>query len=368
MPMTGASMYWLDALHDCRLDQPLSLPYDRYRLSNEHRSGRATSVSFDLGQDLSHHLLTYASSNNLSLEHLTLSIYFVFLFKLSNGESDLCIGMNTHGRYRDELQSIIGLFENVIPVRCQLDPHQSFRQLLDDVSKIASNSMKYSYYPLQRILSQHPTLSKTAFLDISFEFLSSLTKDEKNEVMIGDSRFSSPSFSIETSEDEIMSKFDFILSMHHSLSTNQLSGTINASLDLFNPMTVATIAQQFHSFLHQLSTSSESQLQRPIYDLSLTLSSEQLLVQSLNNTQTSFSPTTCIHHAFACRVMQHPQKLAVELDDQSLTYAELLHNVQRLSLHLLDHYGVVPGGIICQCVERSLSMVSRVEKCLLMSI
>ncbi|CAF4114823.1 unnamed protein product, partial [Adineta steineri] len=38
--MTGASMFWLDALHDCKLDQPLSLPFDRYRLSNEYRSDR----------------------------------------------------------------------------------------------------------------------------------------------------------------------------------------------------------------------------------------------------------------------------------------------------------------------------------------
>ncbi|CAF4234026.1 unnamed protein product, partial [Adineta steineri] len=43
MSMTGASMFWLDALHDCKLDQPLSLPFDRYRLSNEHRTGRGTS-------------------------------------------------------------------------------------------------------------------------------------------------------------------------------------------------------------------------------------------------------------------------------------------------------------------------------------
>ena len=32
MPMTGASMFWLDTLHDCHLDRSLPLPYDRYRL------------------------------------------------------------------------------------------------------------------------------------------------------------------------------------------------------------------------------------------------------------------------------------------------------------------------------------------------
>ncbi|CAF4293824.1 unnamed protein product, partial [Adineta steineri] len=66
---------------------------------------------------------------------------------------------------------------------------------------------------------------------------------------------------------------------------------------------------------------------------------------------------TCIHHEFVYQVMKHPQKLAVELDEQSLTYAELLHYVQVLSSTLLNEYLITPGGIVCQCIERSLSMV-----------
>ncbi|CAF4310369.1 unnamed protein product, partial [Adineta steineri] len=156
MSMNGASMFWLDTLHDCKLDQPLSLPFDRYRLANEHRTGRGTSISFDFGQDLSHHFLTHASSNNIALEQLALATYYVFLFKLTNGEKDLCIGINTHGRYRDELGSIIGMFVNAIPLRCQLDPHLPFHKLTKHVQDNMINCMKYSYFPLQRILNQHP--------------------------------------------------------------------------------------------------------------------------------------------------------------------------------------------------------------------
>ncbi|CAF4365702.1 unnamed protein product, partial [Adineta steineri] len=186
MSMTGASMFWLDALHDCKLDQPLSLPFDRYRLSNEHRTGRETSVSFDFGQDLSHDFLTHASSNNISLEHLTFATYYVFLFKLTNGEKDLCIGINTHGRYRDEFNSIIGMFVNAIPLRCQLDPHLSFDKTTKHVQDNIVNCMKYSYFPLQRILNQHPNMLSPVFLDTSFEFISSIRRDEENEIMIGD--------------------------------------------------------------------------------------------------------------------------------------------------------------------------------------
>jgi non-ribosomal peptide synthetase component F len=81
-----------------------------------------------------------------------------------------------------------------------------------------------------------------------------------------------------------------------------------------------------------------------------------------------FPSISCIHHEFVCQVMKHPQKLAVELDEQSLTYSELLHYVQLLSLNLLNAYGVISGEIVCQCVERSLSMVSYPRKYLLMLI
>jgi non-ribosomal peptide synthetase component F len=57
--------------------------------------------------------------------------------------------------------------------------------------------------------------------------------------------------------------------------------------------------------------------------------------------------------------MKYPQKQAVELDDQSLTYSEILYYVQMLALNLLSEQRVVPGDVISQCVERSLSMVSQ---------
>ncbi|CAF1117030.1 unnamed protein product [Adineta steineri] len=358
MSMTGASMFWLDVLHNCKLDQPLPLPFDRYRLSNEHRTGHGTCISFDFGQDLSHDFLIHASSNSISLEHLALATYFIFLLKLTNGENDLCIGINTHGRYRDELTSIIGMFVNAIPLRCQLDPHLSFHKITKHVQNNMINCIKYSYFPLQRILNQHPNISNPVFLDTAFEFISSMTKDEEDEIMIGDSRFSLLPYSIKISEDEIMSKFDFILSFRHDMNLNELSCTINASLDLFNVQTVCTTGQRLQTMLHQQFTSFHSQINKPVHELSLTLSNEQYLMQSLNNTQVSFSsPLTCIHHEFVYQVMKHPQKLAVELDEQSLTYCELLHYVQVLSLTLLNKYLVAPGEIVCQCVERSLSMV-----------
>ncbi|CAF1449179.1 unnamed protein product, partial [Adineta steineri] len=248
------------------------------------------------------------------------------------------------------------MFVNAIPLRCQLDPHLSFHKLTKHVQDTMINCTKYSYFPLQRILNQHSNISNPVFLDTSFEFLSF---KNNNTVMIGDSQLLPTSSSFNINEDEVVTTSGFSLSVYHDMNIDQLSCTINASLDLFNRETVEKISQQFHFILHQLSASIiDNQMKKPIYELSLTLSNEQYLMQSLNNTQISFpSSLTCIHHKFVYEVMKHPQKLAVELDEQSLAYAELFAYVQMLAVHLLGEYGIIPSEVISQCVERSLSMI-----------
>ena len=96
--------------------------------------------------------------------------------------------------------------------------------------------------------------TKPAFLNIFFEFQSNQNQSEnnKNEVMIGDARLHPMCNPLQRNEHEMMTKLDFSLLIEHDLNMNQLSCTINASLDLFNVETVDKIAQRFHSMLEQL--------------------------------------------------------------------------------------------------------------------
>jgi hypothetical protein len=82
--------------------------------------------------------------------------------------------------------------------------------------------------------------------------------------MIGGTQLHALPTSINRSEDEIMSKFDFSFLVQHNLNTNQLSCTINASLDLFNVETVNKISQRFHSMLGQLLTSNNNEVMKPL--------------------------------------------------------------------------------------------------------
>jgi hypothetical protein len=99
--MTVASNFWLDTIYDSNLNQSLSLPFDGYPLQNELRTGHGISVSFDFGEDLSYHFLTYASSKHVAPIYVALASYYTLLFKLTNRDNDLCIGMNIHNRGKE---------------------------------------------------------------------------------------------------------------------------------------------------------------------------------------------------------------------------------------------------------------------------
>lgn len=360
IPMTASKMFWLNILNDCNLDRPLPLPYDRYRVSNEHRTGRGISISFDFGQDLSQCFLQYAAANTIALEHLALTCYYGFLFKLCNGERDLCVGMQTDNRCAPELMSMIGLFTNIIPLRCQLDPRWSLHQLEKYVQEIMEKNGQYSYYPLQRIFTQH--------LDTTFAFTSTGNQHVGHAVLIGDSRLKSMLMPIRTDDDENTSTVDFALTINYDPNTSQLSCIIDASLDLFTRQIIDMIASRFHLMMSRLFDAEQIDVPHAIYELSITAPNERLLIQSVNNTEVLFPPNSCVHHDFAHQMLRHPQKLAVELDEQSLTYAELLHYAQTLALELLHSNRINSYDIVCQCVERSLSMVSLLREYFLSAI
>ncbi|CAF3326535.1 unnamed protein product, partial [Rotaria sp. Silwood2] len=203
--MSAASSFWLDSLRDFKIDQCLHLPFDRRRLSDEHRTGRGISASFNFNEDLSKTFLSIVSMYKTKPEYLALAIYYAFLFKLTNGDRDLCIVTNVHGRYKPELMSIIGMFANVIPLRCKFDPHWSFTQLLEEVQQMASDSLEHSYFPLQRILAQHSQTSKPAFLDTSFQFDSNTVQNIFTNVNIGDACLCFAPHSFKIGTDEIAS-------------------------------------------------------------------------------------------------------------------------------------------------------------------
>ncbi|CAF1486176.1 unnamed protein product [Rotaria sp. Silwood1] len=83
----------------------------------------------------------------LDLTLTRLATFYAFLFKLTYGQSDLCITCLNPNRYSSELQRMIGMFVATLPRRIQLYSHWSFNELVKHVQE------KYFLSPYDVLLS-----------------------------------------------------------------------------------------------------------------------------------------------------------------------------------------------------------------------
>ncbi|MGQ5789992.1 amino acid adenylation domain-containing protein [Serratia sp. IR-2025] len=96
---------------------------------------------------------------------------------------------------------------------------------------------------------------------------------------------------------------------------------------------------------------------RTVGELSLVSEEERAqLLQGLNHTVASHSPTACLHRLFEAQVKRTPEAIAVTYGDDSLTYAELNTQANRWA-HWLVQLGVQPDSLVALCAGRGLPML-----------
>jgi non-ribosomal peptide synthetase component F len=193
--------------------------------------------------------LNYASSHQVTHFQLGLATFYAFLFKLTHGETDLCIASINANRYRPELQEMIGMFVATLPYRIQLDSQWSFDQLVKHVRVKCFSILEHSHYSLQHILADAQlNQSNVSFLETVFEFIT--VSSEVGSFSLDGAILEQ--MSIEKSSE--VAKFDFSMAFAYNPTSddNQLSCSLVCSRDIFDTTTVAILSQRFEYFFNQV--------------------------------------------------------------------------------------------------------------------
>lgn len=118
----------------------------------------------------------------------------------------------------------------------------------------------------------------------------------------------------------------------------------------------STIEGTLHNLQMLLVAIADNPEQR-VGELTLLTSSErQQLLMEWNDTATSYQGGSCIHELFEKQAQKTPQGLAVQFEEQQLTYDDLDRQANKLA-HYLRHLGVRAEALVGVCLERSLEMV-----------
>ena len=310
--------------------------YDRLPTNGHTRSGHSFSASIDLSKNLINKINEFITTYNCTLFQFGLAAYYAFLFKLSGGEQDICIASYTANRYRSEIQDMIGFFVNVLPQRLIVDPKGNFICLVECVKKLCLEILPHSHLPYHDIVTDwHASPVQTLFIFDYWLDTVQLDKAILNPI---------------SQKDTHIATFDLVCSMQYHPRTNKIVCIFNGSTDVFYESTINSLVRRFELALDQL-------LSLPtIYQISLLLPEENKLLEQLNNINDHISDVNPIHCDFIKQIYDHPQQISLVLDEQSLTYAELIYATQNLALHLIDTKCAQKNDIICVCVERSLEM------------
>ncbi|CAF4097549.1 unnamed protein product, partial [Adineta steineri] len=293
--MTAAKMYWRQIFKDYETIQPMILPVDRKLPSNGIYSGEGLSIEIYLNNEIVKQFIDYASHFNATLYQLCLTIYYIFLYKLIGGQRDIIIGIVQANRYRPELQRIIGMFVNTLPILIHIDPYDTFEQLLSKVKTMIFESQPYSNLPYQYITEQIPMkkLNEYNLLQTMFTL---------DEYQLNDSCILEP-YSIHDLNDngthigipiKTSAMFDMELSIEYMIKTQTLRMNLTVSNDLFESSTLISMTRRFQYLIEQLflSTSIVASTTIPsICDLSIILPEEIIQHESIEMFSTFWQET-----------------------------------------------------------------------------
>lgn len=327
--------YWLEQL--CGPLPVLELPLDHRRPAETDFDGRILKIRLDAEQ--TNGLRHLAAAHHATLFTTLFAAYTVLLHKYS-GQDDLIVGVPVANRMHVDLQSIAGMFVNMVPLRTHPAPGVTFADHLDTVGNIAVSAFEHQDYPFERMVHRTHTErdpSRNPLFDTIFAFQST-----------------GPAvLDIEGLHIEPYPLPDASAKVHLTLEAFEFSDDIELSFTyataLFRESTIMRMAESFTRLVSDIVRHPE----RPLRELTW------LAVDTLGagiGVARSYSRDKSLSELFEECVRRCPQREAVRCADEAFTYAQLHARVESMAAWLRES-GVAPGASVALMTPRSVEMV-----------
>lgn len=141
--------FWLDLFKDGVPE--LKLPYD-YKKTPEAMF-RGAMLDFELTSEQSKKWNCVFAGTDTTQFVVLLSIYSIFLSKLT-GERDFVIGSPVAGRWHKDVESIVGMFVNMLSFRIRLGEKSSFLDFLQVQKEHYLGVLENQYYPFDLLVKK----------------------------------------------------------------------------------------------------------------------------------------------------------------------------------------------------------------------
>jgi amino acid adenylation domain-containing protein len=322
----------------------LDLPTDRPRPAVQTFCGRSEVTV--LPPDLAGALRGLGAAEGAT-PFMVLMAGFALLLSRWSGQEDLIVGSPIAGRDRLELERMVGIFLNMLPLRIDLagssGPDLSFRDLLRRVRETALAAYALQEVPIERVLAE-VQLGRNLSRSPLFQVLLNLQAFPHAPLDV-------PGLAIEPfSLSELPSRFDLTIYAEERSEGMFLDLVYNA--DLFDRATMTGLLAQLRQILEQAAARPETSLSR------LSLLTPEAAAK-LPDPHAPLPPgdwTEAVHERFAEAARRAPDRPAVKDRTGTWTYGELTERAGKLAGHLREA-GVGRGDIVAIHAWRSAPLV-----------
>ncbi len=333
-----AEKYWKELLAGFGGPADLGIPTTR-KLDATGASGSARAR---LSESETAALQTLAQDHRLTLSTIVHAAWGLVLSQYS-GETDVVFGTTVSGRPASfaGVESMVGVFINVLPSRLTLVPGQTVAATLDGLQRQLVRSTDFQHTPLLDIQRWSGLGQRTSLFDTVIAF-------ENYPV----ARSEDGAGALKLKLQQALEKTNYPISII-ATPGRQLSLSVLYDTGLYDAADMERLAASFRNAVLWIA----GNMNRPISQATLVDAADRELVTATwNATAREYPADLCLHEMVERQVRRTPDAPALRLGRTELSYSELNARANQLARFLRTR-GVGPEVLVGICLHRSLDLI-----------
>ncbi|MCC2442986.1 amino acid adenylation domain-containing protein [Bacillus cereus] len=337
--MEKQETYWLNVF-DGELPV-LDLPTDYPRLA--HMSNEGNVFTFEMDEVLSSLAKEAATKNGVTLFMLLFAVFNTMLAKYGDQE-DIIVGLPSAGRNLDEVKNTIGLFINTLALRTAPEKDKTFSKYLEEVKQHLLEAYKNEDYPFEMLLNKiniPVDRSRNPLFDVQF-----ISQNFSDEILATEELKFVP-FEVK------MEAVQVDLTVIWYEKEGKLRFHFEYATQLFNRDTIQRLAGFYENILREVINDPTRVIGRIPMN---SIDDQMKLLNKWNNTIIDYPHTKLVHQLFEEQAASTPNRIAVNCNNESITYKELNEKANQLA-RKLTQYNIKAEKVVGIMVERSIEMI-----------
>jgi amino acid adenylation domain-containing protein len=316
-------------------------------------------LRFEVGPMETRQIKSLARQEGVTLFMLMLAATYTWLAKLS-GQEDIVVGTPVAGRRHADLEPVIGMFVNTLPLRAHPAGGKSFLEFLAEVKEKTLDAFENQEYQFEDLVENAPVNRDTArnpLFDVMYTLIqvdetpgAGKPRDEKN---ITESQ--------QEINEEATAKFDLNLEL---TVTEKLAVSLEYCRKLFKRETIERFAVYFKQLIGVIG---KSPMALMAHIEIITAREKKQLLYDFNDTATDYPVEKPIHFLFEEQESKTPDCVGLvgdvgpvrpvrQVGPISLTYRHLNERSDQFA-GMLNEKGVLPDTIVGIMMDRSVEMM-----------